>query len=157
MSPEESNGIVGVHAVRATAVGDHLAGLRKASNGVLEGVDRNRSCTRDVTGSELGGGPDVEEDDSASDEALGQLSGVDLHDRLGIAEIPAGQHLDLADVRSGDVSQRCPQLRNAIAGKAVHDPLTLPARLQETGVNETTEMMRRVGNALVDLTGDPLN
>lgn len=124
---------------------------------MLEGVDRNRSGARDVTGSELGGGPDVEDDDSAGDEALCQLSGVDLLDRLGIAEVPAGQHLHLGDVRGRDVAQGCPQLRNAIAGQAVDDPLTFAARLQETGVGEIAEMMRRVGNALVDLTGDSLD
>src|SRR5581483_3899854 len=53
---EQSNGVVGVDAVRAAAVGDHLDVLGQRTKVLVELVDRHRTGAGDVTGGELGRG-----------------------------------------------------------------------------------------------------
>src|SRR4051812_11219369 len=77
---QAADGVVGVGAERAAAVGHDLMIGRQLGEALLELFDRDRSGTLDVAGLELLGGADVDEDDVAATQPLDQLVATDRID-----------------------------------------------------------------------------
>src|SRR2546430_1173280 len=73
---EQSDGVVGIDAVGATAVGDHLDVLGQGPQLLAQLGDRDRAGAGDVAGGELGCGPHVEHHHVAGLEASGELLAV---------------------------------------------------------------------------------
>src|SRR5687768_17222380 len=99
------DGIVGVHAVRAPAVGDHLCVLGQCPQVAAQLGDGDRPCAGDVSGFELDLGTHVEHDDLVPLQAARQLVAVDDVDTLSIPEIGVGQTVQPGDVLAGDVPE----------------------------------------------------
>ena len=65
--------------------------------------------------------------------------------------------MHLGDVPFGHLAHRRPQVADPIACEPVVDPRALPARAHQTGAQEQLQVVRGVGNALIDLGRDLLD
>src|SRR5918911_943004 len=57
---QQTHRIVGIDAIGAATIGDHLAALRQLLDERVESVDGSRTSACDVAGAKLSLGPDVE-------------------------------------------------------------------------------------------------
>ncbi len=89
-SAQQTDGVVGEHAVRAAAVGNDLDASRKGLDAGGELVDRDRIGARTVSRSELGKGPDVNDDHVTRDEPFRQLAAANLLEPVTVAEVRGG-------------------------------------------------------------------
>jgi hypothetical protein len=108
---------VGVDAVGAAAVGDHLGLVRDLGQARLELGERHRARALDVPGIELDPRPHVDDDDLARAQALGQLVATDRLDL--VAQVVARGALDVAQARGGDLAQREPERDDVPPSRAV--------------------------------------
>jgi hypothetical protein len=151
------HGVVCVDAVGAAAVRDHVAATRQGGHDAGERRQGRRDRARDVTGAILGFGPHVEDDGVAPLQALLQLLCGDQLDAAALAEVLAGEHVDLRHVTGRDVAHRRPQVAHAIARETVVDAIALAPRPDETGTGEQPQVLRRVRDALRDLVRELLD
>ena len=84
-----------------------------------------------MTGLELVGGADVDEDDVAAPQALQQLIAVDALDLL--AEVVTRRALDLRQPLGGGVSQREPEAEHVLTRQLVADPGAVPLAGDQAG------------------------
>jgi hypothetical protein len=70
---------------------------------------------------------------------------------VAIAEIVVRKHMHFGEVMLGDLAHRRPQSGHAVAGEPVEDPCSLAARADEPYSRELLQVMRGVGDALIDL------
>jgi len=96
---QETDGIVGEHAVRTTAVGDHIDAGRESTELPGEPIDGNRDRAGDVACGVLGRRADVDQVQIPIGQTAGDLLTVDLLERSAIAEI---RRSEVADGRDGD-------------------------------------------------------
>ena len=147
-SMQKTNGIVGIDAVRAAAVGDDLPSTWKARRELVQGCDRSGPGTGDVAGAKLGLGSNVEDDRVSASEAIDQLGCRDLLDLATLAEVLLREHAHLCDVSRGDVAHGRPELCHAVARQAVVDPAAVTSRPGETARREKPEVMGSSRDAL---------
>jgi hypothetical protein len=69
-----------------------------------------------------------------------------------VTEIHFGETVHLRDVADGDITHRTPQLVDALAREPVDDACPVAPRLDEARAGEDLQVLRRVGDALADLT-----
>ena len=110
-----------------------------------------------MAGAVLGLRTHVQDHHLATLEPFSQLSGGQLLDLGALAQIIAGEHGYLGDMLGRHIAHRAPQLGDAIAGKPVHDAVTVAPRPQKTRTRKQPQVMRRVCKALLDLGGDLLD
>src|SRR5437879_5424732 len=97
---------------------------------------------------------DVDHDDVASTQARRQLRPRDRLDVAPVTEVVAREPIDSRDMLGGDVADRAPQVRDSIAAQRVVHAGAFTPRGDEAGAGERLEMMRGVGDTLVELDRD---
>jgi hydroxyacylglutathione hydrolase len=107
-----------------------------------------------VPGCVLSGGTNVDHDDVAGSNALGELGATDLLQLRPVTEVGASERVDVFVVGRGDVAYRRPQIADTGRGKAVEDPGAVTSGRHQTGRGEPPEMERCGRNALADLGGE---
>ena len=103
---------------------------------------------------ELGGRPDVYENDLSSAQTGGEFVSVDDFEAVPFSEVVIRGLLEPGYVQHGDVAQRSPKFGDPFAREAVEDSGSLTPCGHQAGVRQRTEMMRCVGDALAQLVGN---
>ena len=105
-SAQESDGVVGEHAVRASAVGDDFDIGRQPTD-AFGRVDRSgRAGATNVSRRIFGFGANVDDDQGAVVEASGELVSADLFEAAAVPEIVRCEVVEVVEVCSGDRAQR---------------------------------------------------
>jgi hypothetical protein len=107
-----------------------------------------------VTGFVFGTWSHVDHHDVASTQTRRQLRAADRFDVVLVAEIRSCEAIDAGDVLRGDVTYSGPQLRDSFAAQRVMHAGAVAAARNKTGARERLQVMRRVGDALLELTGE---
>ena len=121
LGSRRANGVVGVDAVGAAAVGDDLAPPRKlpratrASSGAETGAG-------DVPGAELRLRAHIEHDHVAPLEPLLRARRPRAAPPVALAQVLVGEHATSATCRDRDVAYRRPQIRDPVARQAGRGP-----------------------------------
>jgi hypothetical protein len=84
-------------------------------------------------------------------EQLGAAHDLQVLDR---AQVGPGEAPEIVTLDGGHRAKRRPERFDLLPGQAVVDPRPLPARAHQAGTGQGTQVMRRVGQALADLTCD---
>ena len=148
---QKPHGVIGVHAVRPAAVGDHLHSGMKFVQRVGEVVYRHRHRAWHMPRAVLSAWPHVQEHHAAIGQARRQLGNSHVLDLRAIPEIRVSQHLDRRDVLGRNIPHRRPKVHNPVARRAVEDAGTSAAAAHEARIGEDVQVLRGVRDALADL------
>jgi len=99
-----THGLVGVDAVRPTAVGDDLCVLRKVPQASPQLGHRDRPGAGDVRRAELRFRPNIEHDQVAATQAGSKLIADDHLEFAAVAEIGVRELFDPGDVLPSDIA-----------------------------------------------------
>ncbi len=154
---QQSHGVVGHHAIRATAVGDDVDITGNRLQAIGELIDRDRTGTGDVAGRVLGGRADVEHDHVTRRDPLRELGLADLLQPGAVTEVGGGEVVEFGMVCGGHVPERRPQLHDTLRRQSVIDPCPLAAGGHQTRRRQGSQVERRVGDTLADLVGQLLD
>ncbi len=104
VASEESDGVVGEHAVWAAAVGDDVDVGGESLDARGEVVDRDGDRASDVSGLVLGCGTDVDNDHLAVSEPFREFVPPDLVELCSVAEVGGREFVEVFVVGCGDVA-----------------------------------------------------
>jgi hypothetical protein len=141
------NRVVSHHAEGAAAVGDHLVIAGELVEVLLQLGKRNGAGTLDVTGIELVGGADVDDDDVATPQSLEQLIAAYALDLL--AEVITRRPLDLRQPLGGGVSQGEPEAEHVLARQFVPDLGAVPFPRDQAGGVQGLQVLGGVRHRLL--------
>ncbi len=152
-----THGFVGIDAIRTSAVGHDLGISRKRLDVSLQLGDGHRLRPCNVAGLVFGLGPDVEHHEVATPQPECQLVSTNHLDALTVPEICSHEAFDSSDVLRPHVTQRRPQFGHPITRKRVVDARAIASGRDQARSREYSQVMRRVGHALLDLAGNRFN
>ena len=157
---EATDGVVGIDAVWAAAVGDDVAALRELVGDLVEAVEPvwgDVHGAGEVTGGVLRPRAHVDDQHLVALEAGEQLIAADGVDLAAIAEVGVGERVEVVDLAGSDTPHGPPQLQDVVAGEPVVDVGALTAAADQSGGRQCAQVVRGVGDGLADLAGDLLD
>src|SRR5690606_20750377 len=119
---EPADGVVGVDAIGAPAVGGDLKVLRNIAQQLvdtIESVGRQGDGAGDVPGGILGCGTDVEQHQVPSLDSLSELGAVDDGQAIAVTQIVPRQSFDVVEPFGRQVAEGEPCLQYAVGRQLV--------------------------------------
>ena len=120
LSTQDVHGVIGVHAVRPTAVGDVFLVFRQLPEATLQVINGDGDRASNMTGDVLTGRPSIENDDMFRTCTFQEFVHRDGLGALGtIAEMLAHEPFEVREPTFGDRSNHSGQLEHVRIDKAV--------------------------------------
>jgi len=147
--PEHLDRPIGVDAIRPPAIRDVVPALRQLLQAPLKVVDGHGDRSRDVSGDVLNRRPGIENHDLLRAGALQEFA--HWHGLRGaVPEVLVHQPVEVSEAPLGHRSNDLRQLEHVGIGKpVVHEQAVLPA-LNESGLPERLQVLRRVRQGKTD-------
>ena len=154
---EEPHGVVGVHAVGAATVGDHVGATVDVLQPGTQFADRHGDRTADVSGGVLRGRPHIEDYDIAGTEPFAELVPGHRVESRPVADVRRGQLFKSLDVLLGNPSHRPPQRGHERAREFVEDAGAGATSADQARAKQPLQVLGGVRDGLVDLQCEVLD